>query len=157
MTKGPHADISESMTKYFAKRIKNTFGTFDSQMEYERYLVLKDMKKKGLITKLEQHPRFEILPQLKRTEVIQLKTKTKTVERVEEKAVHYTADFSYYENGVRVIEEVKSEGTRKARDYPLRRKLMKHLIYRHNQDGDKWVFREVGTKKSPKRKAVKKK
>lgn len=157
MTNKPHADISASMTKYFAKRIKNALGTFDSQMEYERYLVLKDMEKKGLITKLEQHPRFEVLPKLVYKTAVQLKTKIKEVERVEEKAVHYTPDFSYYENGVRVIEEVKSDGTRRARDYPLRRKLMKHLIYRTCQDGEKWVFREVGTKKSPKKKVQKKK
>lgn len=46
---------------------------------------------------------------------------------VEKNAV-YTADFVYYENGQLVVEDVKSDITRKEADYVLRRKLM---LYRH--------------------------
>jgi hypothetical protein len=36
----------------------------------------------------------------------------------------YTSDFNYMENGVEVVEDVKSPATKKARDYRLRKMLM---------------------------------
>lgn len=45
---------------------------------------------------------------------------------IEQKAV-YTADFVYVRDGVTVVEDVKSEITRKEADYVLRRKLMLHV------------------------------
>lgn len=45
---------------------------------------------------------------------------------LEQKAV-YTADFVYVRDGVTVVEDVKSEITRKEPDYVLRRKLMLHV------------------------------
>lgn len=153
MTSRRHEDTLGFMTKYFAHKIKTPFGVFDSKSEYERYLILLQKQKEGKIRELERQHTFEILPKLMRAETIQLKTKTKTVQRVEESAVHYTPDFTYYEGDVWVIEEVKSDGTMMARDYPLRRKLMKHLIAKHNETSeDKWLFREIVTKKPKKKK-----
>lgn len=57
-------------------------------------------------------------------------TRTKPVYKnvcIEQNAV-YTADFVYYENGQLVVEDVKSEATRKEKDYVLRRKMMLHLL-----------------------------
>ena len=45
---------------------------------------------------------------------------------IEQKAV-YTADFVYVRDGKTVVEDVKSEITRKEADYVLRRKLMLHV------------------------------
>lgn len=45
---------------------------------------------------------------------------------LEQKAV-YTADFVYVRDGVTVVEDVKSDITRKEADYVLRRKLMLHV------------------------------
>lgn len=45
---------------------------------------------------------------------------------IEQNAV-YTADFVYVEDGVTVVEDCKSEYTRKEKDYILRRKLMLHV------------------------------
>ena len=56
-------------------------------------------------------------------------TRTKPVYKqvcIEQNAV-YTADFVYYENGQLVVEDVKSDITRKEADYVLRRKLMLHV------------------------------
>ena len=39
----------------------------------------------------------------------------------------YTADFVFVEDGVTVVEDCKSEYTRKEKDYVLRRKLMLHV------------------------------
>lgn len=44
-----------------------------------------------------------------------------------EKNAVYTADFVYIENGQLVVEDVKSDITRKEADYVLRRKLMLHV------------------------------
>lgn len=82
---------------------------------------------------------------------IQTKRGTKLKPYVDEMAVHYTCDFTYHYNGKYVIEEVKSEGSKKAKDYSLRRKLVKKMIHDHNEffpEKEPWVFNEVGLKKS---------
>lgn len=131
--------------KYFAKKIRNEFGEFDSKTEYERFLYLKHLEDIGVISHLEQQVRFEIVPKLVKKVKVQLKTKTKEKELVDEQAKHYTADFTYINSdGQFVISEVKSRGTALARDYPLRRALIKQIIYKHNLEVDfeDWVFEE---------------
>lgn len=91
------------------------------------------MQRKGLINGLQRQVKYEIIPAIKVQKEIALKTKTKVVERVEEKAAHYTCDFQYFQDGVLVIEDAKSEATRREKDYVLRRKLMKHLIQEQNE------------------------
>lgn len=131
--------------KYFSKKVKNEYGVFDSETEYGRFLYLKYLEDIGEISDLKQQVEFEIIPKLIRVDEIQLKTKTKLVERVEERAAHYTCDFTYIEKGGQfIIEEVKTKGTMLARDYPLRKKLIKQLIHKHNEElgFNDWVFRE---------------
>ena len=100
-----------------------------------------EMQRKGLINGLQRQVRYEIIPAIKVQKEIALKTKTKVVERVEEKAAHYTCDFQYFQDGVLVIEDAKSEATRKEKDYVLRRKLMKHLIQEQNEVAGREVMR----------------
>lgn len=139
--------------KYFSKKVKTKYGTFDSKSEYERFLYLKQQEENGSITGLKCQVEFEVFP--KQTKVVrkQLKTKVKFETRFDEHPIHYTADFTYYNNkGQYVISEVKSSGTAMARDYPLRRKLIKKLISEHNEsyrsmydldpDYEDWVFEE---------------
>lgn len=85
---------------------------FDSMAEAERYKVLRVMEKTGKISGLECHPRWEIIP------------KQEVQGHRNFQAAHYTADFKYYQDGQLVVEDVKSEYTRQAEDYKLRRKLM---------------------------------
>lgn len=142
-------------SKYNSHKIRTPYGIFDSQTELDRFFNLMQMQRDGKIRELKRQVEFEVLPRLMRTVTIQLKTKTKTVQRVEERNVKYTPDFTYYEGDVWVIEEVKSDATKKAKDYPLRKKLMKLLIAKHNQESDeKWMFREIiiGEKKERKKK-----
>lgn len=139
--------------KYFSKKVKNEYGVFDSQSEYSRFLFLKYLECNGEIKDLKQQVEFEIIPKLMKTVSVTLKTKVKYVERVEERAAHYTCDFTYIEKGGKlIIEEVKSKGTMLARDYPLRKKLIKQLIHKHNEDMgfEDWEFREYipATKKT---------
>lgn len=98
-----------------------------------RYIELVQMQRVGLINGLQRQIKYEIIPAIRVQKEIALKTKTKVVERVDEKAAHYTCDFQYTQDGVLVIEDAKSEATRREKDYVLRRKLMKHLIQEQNE------------------------
>ena len=92
-------------------------GAFDSKKERERWNELRLLERAGAITKLQRQVPFEIIPSQYRD--------GKCIER----AAKYIADFTYYENGELVVEDVKSEITRKNKDYILKRKLM---LEKHN-------------------------
>lgn len=124
---------SNTRNKFGARKFRNEWGEFDSRAEFWRYAELLEMQRKGLINGLQRQVKYEIIPAIRVQKEIALKTKTKYVERVEEKAAHYTCDFQYFQDGVLVIEDAKSEATRKEKDYVLRRKLMKHLIQEQNE------------------------
>lgn len=131
--------------KYFAQKVKTNEGVFDSKREHLRWLVLKQMEREGKISLLKRQVRFEILPRLTYEHEVKMKTKVKKVIRVDEKAKHYTCDFLYYEDGHMVVEDVKSKGTMGARDYSLRRHLIKWLLQRKNEEigYESWIFKET--------------
>ena len=106
-----------------------------------RYIELVQMQRVGLINGLQRQVKYEIIPAIRVQKEIALKTKTKYVERVDEKAAHYTCDFQYYQDDVLVIEDAKSDATRREKDYVLRRKLMKHLIQEQNEVAGREVMR----------------
>lgn len=139
----------EKGTKYNAKSFVVNGITFDSKQEYKVYNKLKLLELSGEISMLRRATkivRFRIIDKITYIQEQKLKTKVKYVERVDELAVHYKPDFVYYDNkeNVYVCCEVKSRGTMLARDYGIRKKLMKHKIIKHNKDGKKqWVFREI--------------
>ena len=139
--------ISFSVNKFGAKKQ----GGFDSKAERfiaQKYGVL---EKAGLIRGLRRcDTHFLIIPEISHYEVIekQLKTKVKRIEKkvVDEREARYTPDFFYYdcETNEYVMLEVKSFITKKQHDYPLRRKLMKHIIRDHNAKGrGQWRFEEI--------------
>lgn len=90
-------------TKYFNKKTK--LG-FDSKKEEKRYFYLKSLEASGQIKELRCQPKF----------------------RIEYNGIwicNYFADFSYIEKGKLVVEDVKSEYTKKLPVYRLKKKLMK--------------------------------
>ena len=100
------------MNKYHAKKVKTSDGVFDSQKEYLRWVVLKDKADKGEIRCLRRQVTYILLP-------------TQTIDnKVVERPVKYIADFVYTVNGMLVVEDVKSNITRKKPDYIIKRKLM---------------------------------
>lgn len=133
--------------KYFARKIKIDGHTFDSKTEAARYQTLRTREKQGTIKHLEMQKEFELLPRQIKLVKVQLKTKSKIVERVDEKAVHYHCDFYYFDTLTQkfVIEEVKSRMTAQIRDYPLRRKLVKLMVKRLNEEAgsELYQFREI--------------
>lgn len=87
--------------------------TFDSKKEYNRYLELKLLERAKEISNLERQKEFVLIPK-----------------QQGERAVTYKADFCYTDKGgAFVVEDVKSEATRKNKTYIIKRKLM---LYIHN-------------------------
>lgn len=125
---------------------------FDSRDELKRYIDLSDRQQRGEISCLHRQVSFLLIPRQSKMVVKHMKTKDKVVEKFLENPAIYTCDFLYMEDGVYVIEDVKSFYTRQETDWPLRRKLMVQKIQTHNSKGHgQWIFREyiVGTKKKP--------
>lgn len=96
------------------KRTRRDGEEFDSKAEARRYEELKLMQTAGEIRGLKCHPSWTIIP-----------AQRDAAGKCIFKAAKYTADFSYLtKGGELVVEDVKSEYTRREKDYILRRKLM---------------------------------
>lgn len=98
------------MNKFKAKKIKVDGMIFDSKREYKRFLYLLELEKEQKISHLDRQVKFELLPKQKG-----------------ERAITYLADFVYVDNGVLVVEDVKSKITKKQTDYILKRKMIKYF------------------------------
>lgn len=114
-------------SKYGNKKVVNQYGSFDSKKEFERYLVLLDMEKKGEISGLERQVPYEVIPAQYEIVSIQTKTKTKKQKRLKERAAYYYADFTYVKDGNLVVEDVKACAQFQDDVYRLKRKLMLHV------------------------------
>ena len=101
-------------SKYRAQKTVINDIVFDSKLEANRYTDLLILQKAGIISDLKCQPAFVLLEGFK------------DITGKREQAIKYRADFVYYENGRKVVEDVKSKATAKARDWSLRRKLFKH-------------------------------
>lgn len=102
------AHVSKKKNKMNAKGFWKNNVYWHSKKEYMRYLVLLDDLKKGFITDLERQTKFVIVEKNKK-----------------ERAWTYKADFTYKRDGKYIVEDVKSEYTRKLPAYINTRKMMK--------------------------------
>ena len=96
---------------------------FDSILEADRYIFLKEAEKKGIISDLRCQVPYELIPAQWETITIQQKTKAKEIRRCKERAVKYIADFVYIFNGKEIIEDTKGIVTK---EYSIKRKLMRY-------------------------------
>jgi hypothetical protein len=121
---GPLERLPGGRSKYGARRTESHGRTFASKAEATRYGELVLLQSQGLIAGLECQPRFPLV-----------------VNGV--KVADYFADYRYTETdtGRVVVEDVKSEPTRKLAAYRLKKKLVLAL---HGVD-----IVEIGTR--PKR------
>ena len=93
------------MNKYGAKKVTAPDGQkFDSMKEYNRYCVLKLLQRGGKISDLKRQVKFELIPK-----------------QDGEMACNYVADFTYYQNGEYIVEDVKGC---KTDVYKIKKKLM---------------------------------
>ena len=108
--------------KYNNKKVSADGYTFDSTKEFNRYYELKLLQRAGKISELEVHPKFELQPKFR--------DQGGTVHR----AITYSGDFGYNENGVHVVEDVKSEMTRKLAQYRDKKKIFlfkfPHILFK---------------------------
>lgn len=79
---------------------------FGSIYEVARFIVLKEMEAEGNISQLECHPKFLLVPEIDGFTITNQIYRRKT--SLPELWAEF--DFSYLENGKRVIEDVKADG-----------------------------------------------
>ena len=123
--------------KYGNNKIKNTFGVFDSELEWGRYLFLSNRQKEGEISSLRRQVEYLLIPAQYGTEIRHLKTKDKEVRVLLERPCSYIADFVYERNGKTIVEDCKGEdkkykGKRFSTEtaaFKIKKKLM---LYIHN-------------------------
>ena len=115
-------------SKFGNKKVTTEDGTFDSRGEWRRWLFLKEAQQNGEIHDLCRQITFELVPPVHITKTVQLKTKTKQVDRLWTRAVTYTADFIYYYNGEKIVEDFKGQPNDR---WPIKKALMAfvHGIY----------------------------
>lgn len=85
---------------------------FDSKKECRRFQELQMLERSGIISDLKTQVRFEIVPK----------------KNGNKRARYYVADFTYMENGKRIIEDVKSKATVADKVFSLKWALM-HWLY----------------------------
>lgn len=98
---------------------------YDSGGELKRWLFLQEQERKGVISDLRKQVAYELVPRQTETVAVEMKTRTKYVEKFREHPVCYIADFVYVLDGRTVIEDFKSSITRKKESYIIKRKLMR--------------------------------
>lgn len=109
---------------YGTKKVEFEGITFDSAPEVDRYRILREAQKRGLISDLQLQKVFTLIPRQTEAVEVKLKTKTKIVEKFCEHPVTYAADFVYIRDGKEVVEDIKGFTTE---DYILKRKMMRYF------------------------------
>lgn len=102
------------VNKYRNKKVTRNGIVYDSRKEADRHAVLKLLERAGKITNLQRQVKFDLLP-----------AQRDTAGKLLERAVSYVADFTYYENGKLIVEDVKGF---KTPEYKLKKKM---LLYFH--------------------------
>lgn len=107
----PAAPKKES--KYRSRKVERDGVTYDSNKEATRALVLERMQAAGEISDLRRQVAFVLAPAVRLAGEMRQKP-----------ALRYWADFTYLQNGVLVVEDVKSAPTRTKESY----RIKKHLL-----------------------------
>ena len=93
--------------KFNNRKIVFQGETYDSQLEFARFLFLSNREKEGEITNLRRQVEYLLIPAQYGTEIKHLKTKDKEVRVLLERSCSYIADFVYERNGKTIVEDCK--------------------------------------------------
>lgn len=104
--------------------VNGTKVVFDSKKEAKRYDELYLLLKSGKITNLVLQPEFKLMDMQKH-------------DGVTYKSVKYVSDFKYIKDGLQIVEDVKSDFTRKKDVYRVKIKWFLSLY------GNDLIFKEV--------------
>ena len=107
--------ITAKQNKYHNKKVIVDDIKFDSKKEANRYNQLKLLEKVGVIKNLQRQVKFELQPSFKYN--------NKTI-----RAINYIADFVYEQDGKQIVEDVKSEATRKDKVYLIKKKMLLYIF-----------------------------
>ena len=110
-------------TKYKSKKITRDGITFDSQKEYRRFCELSLLLRAGAITELRRQVEYELIPAQREPDTVGVRGGIKKGKVIEHKC-SYIADFVYYENGKKVVEDTKGF---KTPEYRIKKKLMLYV------------------------------
>ena len=113
------SDGAGKKNKYGNKRSTANGIPFDSKKEMYRYLELKGLEDAGLIVDLKLQHHFTLSESFRRPD-------GELIRKIE-----YIADFTYFDGeGKFIIEDVKSEVTRKNPVYSLKKRMMANEGYK---------------------------
>lgn len=104
---------AKKASKYKSRKVEQDGVTYDSAKEARRAAELERMQAAGQITELRRQVAFVLAPAVRFPDEVRQKP-----------PIRYFADFSYVQNGVTIIEDVKSAPTKKKESY----RLKKHLL-----------------------------
>lgn len=113
--------------KYGNSKVEFEGIKFDSKKEMQRFVILKEAEKNGMISNLELQIRFELIPAIKEEYIEHLKTKDKVKTRTLQLPITYTCDFRYIKNGETIIEDVKASPKMASLDKAF---LLKEKLFR---------------------------
>ena len=109
MSYGWKSSTGTTSNKYHARKTKVGDRVFDSKKEADRFVELTLMEKAKAIQDLKCQTKFPLIRK-----------------SAHGREITYVADFTYYEDGKLVVEDVKSPATRTA-VYRLKKRLMAEL------------------------------
>ena len=110
-------------SKYRSQKITRDGLTFDSLKEYRRFCELSLLQKAGAITELKRQVEFELIPTQREPDTVGVRGGIKKGKVIEHRC-SYIADFVYYENGKKVVEDTKGF---KTPEYRIKKKLMLYV------------------------------
>ena len=111
------------MSKYHSKKTVLHGVKFDSVKEARRYQELLLLLRAGAIAELKRQVEFELIPAQREPDTVGVRGGVKKGKVIEQRC-SYVADFVYYENGKKVVEDTKGV---KTKDYIIKRKLMLYV------------------------------
>ena len=133
--------VPKKGNKYKNEKVEYDGIKFDSKRERDRYMVLKDAERRGVISELKCQPKFTLIPAQYHEEERQLKTKVKIVDKFDFHAITYTGDFQYVKDGKVVVEDIKISPKLIPVEFKIKEKMMYYFhkirirrVYKPNED-----------------------
>ena len=112
---------------YGTKKVEYDGIIFDSTPERDCYRILREAEKRGRIRDLKLKEVFTLIPRQTEPVEVKMKTKTKIVEAFREHPLTYESDFTYFQDGKRIILDVKGDWL--TEDYRIKRKVARWVGY----------------------------
>lgn len=97
----------KNYNKYRNIKIKNALGIFDSKLEYNAFLFLKNLEKKGFIKDLKRQVGIILTP------------------NKEKYKIKYVADFTYFDTKTNMLTIADSKGIQ-TKEYKIKREWLLH-------------------------------